>query len=482
MGLRSPPSGRLVSVLSRASVSDAELIKSAFHRNALQFSVLENRAIRSHGIAGLKLPFSFFLALRYLKPKRTFISIITLISVLGVMLGVTVLILVISVMTGFDRELRQKVIDFDAHILVSSEDILSNWRALKDKIDKTPGVVATAPFVQGQVIVEFENRRLAPMIRGVDPTQEENVIPLRKFIKHGKLDLEGDSTVLGVELARKLRVAVGDKVIVYSPGNLGEVLDGMKKLEKAKGDDEKKVINRLREIILPKELMVTGIFETGHYLHDSEFLLVPIYVGQELYGLGDALHGITVKTDNPYGAERVKQSIEQFLEPPAFAQTWIDMNHQYFEAVRLERTVMFFLLFFIVVVAAFGIMSTLITVTVQKRQEIGIVKALGANISQIIWIFLGQGTVVGLFGTLTGLGLGMTLIRYRNEFSRWLASTLHIEIFPREVYQFSEIPAQIVPQDVWIICISAFFICSFAALIPAYFAARLDPVKALRYE
>ena len=398
------------------------------------------------------------------------------------MLGVTVLILVISVMTGFDRELRQKVIDFDAHILVSSEDILSNWRALKDKIDKTPGVVATAPFVQGQVIVEFENRRLAPMIRGVDPTQEENVIPLRKFIKHGRLDLEGDSTVLGVELARKLRVAVGDKVIVYSPGNLGEVLDGMKKLEKAKGDDEKKVINRLREIILPKELTVTGIFETGHYLHDSEFLLVPIYVGQELYGLGDALHGITVKTDNPYGAERVKQSIEQFLEPPAFAQTWIDMNHQYFEAVRLERTVMFFLLFFIVVVAAFGIMSTLITVTVQKRQEIGIVKALGANISQIIWIFLGQGTVVGLFGTLTGLGLGMTLIRYRNEFSRWLASTLHIEIFPREVYQFSEIPAQIVPQDVWIICISAFFICSFAALIPAYFAARLDPVKALRYE
>jgi lipoprotein-releasing system permease protein len=150
--------------------------------------------------------------------------------------------------------------------------------------------------------------------------------------------------------------------------------------------------------------------------------------------------------------------------------------------VRLERTVMFFLLFFIVVVAAFGIMSTLITVTVQKRREIGIMKALGATISQIVWVFLGQGTVVGLFGTLTGLGLGMTLIRYRNEFSHWLATTLHIEIFPREVYQFSQIPAQVVPQDVWIICISAFLICSVAALIPAYFAARLDPVKALRYE
>ena len=430
----------------------------------------------------MKLPFSFFLALRYLKPKRTFLSIITLISVLGVTLGVTVLILVISVMTGFDRELRQKVIDFDAHILVTTEDILQDWRALKTEIDNVPGVIATAPYVQGPVVVEFEKRRLAPMIRGVDPAQEENVVPLRKFIKQGKLDLDGESTVLGIELARQLRVHVGDKLTVYSPGNLGQILDGIKKLETAKGADEKKAVDELRDVILPKDLTVTGIFETGHYLHDSEFLLVPIYIGQELYGLGNALHGITVKTDNPYGAERVKNEIQNFLTPPQFAETWIDMNRQYFEAVRLERTVMFFLLFFIVVVAAFGIMSTLITVTVQKRREIGIVKALGANISQIIWVFLGQGTVVGLFGTLTGLGLGMTLIRYRNEFSHWLASRLHIEIFPREVYQFSEIPAQVVPQDVWIICISAFLICSLAALIPAYFAARLDPVKALRYE
>ena len=430
----------------------------------------------------MKLPFSLFLALRYLKPKRTFLSIITFISVIGVMLGVTVLILVISVMTGFDRELRQKVIDFDAHILVSSEDVLHDWRDLTVKIRNTPGVVATAPYVQGPVIVEFQNRRLAPVMRGIDPAEEENVVPLQKFIKHGKLDLEGESAVLGIELARKLRIGVGDKLTVYSPGNLGQILDGMKKLESAKGEEEKKTIQELREVVLPKELTVTGIFETGHYVHDSDFLLVPLYVGQELYGLEDALHGITVKTDDPYGAARVKDAIQAFLEPPQFAETWIDMNRQYFEAVRLERTVMFFLLFFIVVVAAFGIMSTLITVTVQKRREIGILKALGANISQIIWIFLGQGTITGLFGTLTGLGLGMTLIRYRNEFSRWLASTLHIEIFPREVYQFSEIPAQVVPQDVWIICISAFLICSLAALIPAYFAARLDPVKALRYE
>ena len=430
----------------------------------------------------MKLPFSFFLALRYLKPKRTFLSIITLISVLGVTLGVTALIVVISVMTGFDRELRQKIMDFDAHIVVTSEDVIKDWRSLKTKIDRVPDVVASAPYVQGPVIVEFQGQRFAPLLRGIDPTQEEKVIPIQKFIKQGKLDPDSESAVLGIDLARILKIRVGDKLTVYSPGNLGQILDQIKKLENAKGDQEKAAINDLRDVVLPKELIVTGIFESGRYEYDSKYFLVPLYVGQELYNLGDSVHGVTIRVSDPYGADKVKQSIESFIEPPVFAQTWIDLNHQFFDAVRLERNVMFFLLLIIVVVAAFGIMSTLITVTVQKRREIGIVKALGATISQIIWVFLGQGTVVGLFGTLTGLGLGMTLIRYRNEFSHWLANTLHIEIFPREVYQFSEIPAQVVPHDVTVICISAFLICSIAALIPAYFAARLDPVKALRYE
>ena len=430
----------------------------------------------------MKLPFSLFLALRYLKPKRTFVSMITLISILGVTLGVTVLILVISVMTGFDRELRRKVIEFDAHILVTTQAVMTDWRDLTVKIRNTPGVVATAPYVQGPVIVEFESRRLAPLIRGVEPEEEEKVIPLRKHIKEGELDLSGDNVVLGVELARKLEIRVGDRLTVYSPGNLTQVMDGLKKLESSTPEEEKAAIDQLRDVVLPKELLVTGIFETGHYQHDSEFLLVPLHVGQELYGLEDALHGITVRTQDPYGAEAVKQSIGRFLRPPEYAQTWIDMNSQYFEAIRLERTVMFFLLVFIIVVAAFGIMSTLITVTVQKRREIGIMKALGARIGQIIWVFLGQGIVVGVFGTLIGLGLGMTLIRYRNEFSQWLANTLGIEVFPRQIYQFSEIPAEVIPGDVATICIIAFVICSIAALIPAYFAARLDPVKALRFD
>jgi lipoprotein-releasing system permease protein len=401
----------------------------------------------------------------------------------GVMLGVAVLIVVISVMTGFDRELRQKVVDWDAHILVSTEDVLRDWRDLTVKIRNTPEVVGTAPYVQGPVIVEFQHQRLAPLMRGIEPAEEEKVIPkLREFVKQGSKELEGDSVWLGIDLARKLRIGVGDKLTVYSPGNLSEILDGMKELEKAKGDEERDAVDKLREVVLPKELTVTGIFQTGHYMHDSEFLLVPIHIGQELYGLGDTLHGITVRTADPYGADAVKKEIQKFLQPPQYAQTWIDMNNQFFEAVRLERTVMFFLLFFIILVAAFGIMNTLITVTVQKTRDIGVMKAIGANITQIVGVFLGQGIIVGLFGTLMGLALGITAVQYRNEFSRWLANTTGIEVFPRQVYNFSQLPAEVIPRDVAIICIGAFLICCIFAFLPAYRAARLDPVKALRYE
>jgi lipoprotein-releasing system permease protein len=426
------------------------------------------------------LPAPLFLAARYLKPKRTFLAVITLISVLGVTLGITVLILVMSVMTGFERELQRKVIGFDAHLLMSNSGLIDDWKGLAAKASATRGVVAAAPFVQGPVIVEFNHQRMAPKIRGIEPQLEQGVSDLSKFIIAGRLDLSGDSTVIGSELAHALGVQVGDVVTIYSPGNLGQVLEQLDKM-KGKGSRAGDV-ESLRQLVLPTELKVAGIFESGRYLYDSEFLLVPLHIGQELYGLGGAVHGLSIRTIDPDRAAAIREDLRKNLPGEISCITWMEMNRQLFDAIAMERHVMFFLLMFIILVAAFGIMNTLITVTVQKTREIGVLKALGARTWQVISVFLAQGMVVGLIGVACGLALGMSLIRWRNEVSAWLASVLGVEIFPRSVYQFNEIPAEIVPSDVALICISAFAICSLAALVPAWIASRLDPVKALRCE
>ena len=428
------------------------------------------------------LPAPLFLAARYLRPKRTFLAVITLISVIGVTLGITVLILVMSVMTGFERELQRKVIGFDAHLLLTDNGLINGWKDLAKSAESAPGVVAAAPFVQGPVIVEFNHQRLAPKIRGIDPEREARVGDLSKFLVSGSLDLSGDSTVIGSELARTLGVKVGDIVTVYSPGNLGEVIDQLDRLKSKPGKSSAEGIDQLRQMILPTQLTVTGIFESGRYLYDSEFLLVPLHIGQELYGLGGSVHGLSVRTVDPDRAAAIRDEVRKRIPDTLSCTTWMDMNRQLFDAIAMERHVMFFLLMFIILVAAFGIMNTLITVTVQKTREIGVLKALGARTWQIVSVFLLQGMVVGLIGVASGLVLGMSLIRYRNQVSAWLSSTLGVEIFPRSVYQFNEIPAEVVPTDVALICVSAFVICSLAALIPAWIASRLDPVKALRYE
>ena len=431
----------------------------------------------------MSLPAPLFLAARYLKPKRTFLAVITLISVLGVTLGITVLILVMSVMTGFERELQRKVIGFDAHLLLTNNGLIDQWHDLVGKAEGARGVVAAAPFVQGPVIVEFNHQRLAPKIRGIDPKLEQRVSDLSKFIISGKLDLSGDSTVIGSELARALGVRVGDVITVYSPGNLGQVLEQLDRMKGRGGKGSKEGdIESLRQLVLPTQLTVTGIFESGRYLYDSEFLLVPLHIGQELYGLGGSVHGMSVRTVDPDLAGEIREELRKRLPEELSCATWMDMNRQLFDAIAMERHVMFFLLMFIILVAAFGIMNTLITVTVQKTREIGVLKALGARTWQVISVFLLQGMVVGVIGVACGLALGMTLIRWRNEVSQWLASALGVEIFPRSVYQFNEIPAEIVPTDVALICLSAFLICSLAALVPAWIASRLDPVKALRCE
>ncbi|MGA3171779.1 MAG: ABC transporter permease [Chthoniobacteraceae bacterium] len=429
-------------------------------------------------------PFSLFLALRYLKPKRSFVSVITVISILGVTLGIAVMIIVISVMKGFDTELQQTVLGFEPDITIQSERPIDDWRRIIAGLGKTPGVVAAAPQIEGPVIAEHRHTVATPELVGIDPEAELKVVNIKGLITQGTYNLDDDSVILGETLADSLGVRVGDKITITGPGNLNNILDEIQK-EGSDPNTSRKTLADLKNegIVMPADVTVTGIFESGRYEYDANVLFVPLSLGQELYDMEDAVHSIAVKTDDPYDtAGRVKNELNSTLHEPAFAETWMDRNADRFDAIRIERTVMFFILMFIVIVAAFGIMNTLITVTVQKTRDIGVMKALGATTWQIIWVFMMQGMVVGFFGNLTGLLLGIGIVHYRNQFRAWLSNTFHVAIFPADIYDFSAIPAQIVPHDVAIICISGFVICSLAAFFPAWFAARLDPVEALRYE
>ena len=429
----------------------------------------------------MKLPFSLFLALRYLKPKRTFVSVITLISVAGVMIGVAALIVVLAVMTGFDHELRRKVLGFEAHLVVGSrEGALIDWEPVREQLDRTPGIEASAPFVMGPVLLEWDNQFWAGKMRGVLLASEQRITSLREFIKEGALDLDGDKCLIGRELAASLGVTVGDKVLFHGPGNLREVMNELKKTE-AK-NPEAKTVGQIRELIQPTELEVTGIFETGRSQYDQEYTLVPLHVAQEIYGLQGNIHGLTLRTRDPYWAETFKPKLRAQLGPEFSVTSWIDQNKQLFDAIEIEHGSMFVILLLIVAVAGFAIMNTLITLTVLKRREIGIMKALGALPRQVLWVFLLQGGAVGLMGILAGCGLGFTMLAWRNEFRAFLSRVMGIEIFPKGIYQFSQIPAEVVPRDFVIICLAAFLASVLAGWFPAIFAVRTDPVKALREE
>lgn len=430
--------------------------------------------------------FSLFLALRYLKPRRTFLSVITVISILGVTLGIAVLIVVTSVMTGFDREMKSRIAGFDAHLFIAKgNDVLEDWRTVLPLVKNTPEVTAAAPFVIGPVVAEFGNKRAVPKIRAVDPHAEGQVTDIadEKMYREnpalpprgvgGHFDLEsGDNCVLGAELAHSLGATVGDHIKLYSPGNFNELMQRLDEMEKNGAGKEQ--IAELRQFILPKEVTVTGIFSSGRYLYDAEIIYVPLYIGQELYELGDAVHGIAARTAEPYRADVVKENVESRLPADAAlrVQTWMEQNEQLFTTVRVERLTMFIILFIVMVVAAFCVMNTLITVTVLKTREIGVMKALGADVGQVVRVFLAQGVVVAIFGVATGIGLGLGILAVRNPFKDWLARASGIKLFPAEIYGLDKIPSHTVPGDVALICVCAFVICSLAALIPAYFAAR----------
>lgn len=445
--------------------------------------------------------FSLFLALRYLKPKRTYVSIITLISIIGVALGVGVLIVVIAVMTGFEKRLEDLILGFEPHLriekfgLIDSEDPNSDaarWDLLMEKVSKINGVKSVDPYVMGQVLLQFGNensrRQSALMMMGVDSSKNTLTGRIKEIVDQGDLDLsyqaeEGKfGCLVSLQFAERNGIRLGEHIEAFSTADIEPIVTDLFEAADNNNLDDDALRDRVRELTesikTPKDLIVTGIFDSVRY---GEMILVPLEIGQDLYELGTDVHGLSVELDDPFIADIVnRESINEIIPTGWQSQTWIERNKQLFATIRNERGMMYFVLFFIILVAAFSTMNTMITVTVQKRHEIGVMKALGAKISQIVGVFIGQGLIVGFIGSISGLAAGSLVLYYRNAIRGILSKNLGVEIFPEEMYGVAEIPAQIIPSDITIICLGAFVLCTLAALPPAYMVARLDPAKALR--
>ncbi|HVV02119.1 MAG TPA: ABC transporter permease [Verrucomicrobiae bacterium] len=422
-----------------------------------------------------RLPFELLLAFRYLRPKRTFVSVITLISVLGVCLGVAVLIIVISVMTGFDLQLRQKILGFNTHLkIVETGHTMTNYPALAKIVSTNQFVKAVGPFAIERVLLETEPQNGeqpvadAPYLRGIVPSLETNLTVLPERMVDGDFDVSNRGLLVGADFAHSMKLEVGDRVKLYSPSDL-------KKLKEAAGKEGSTAP-------VETEYEIRGIFDVGYYEYDSQVVIASLRDAQELYDLGNGVDGLLVMLHDPYQAPQAARSLSRTLGPRYQIITWMQENANLLGALVVEKNVMFYLLFFIMIVAALCILSALITFVVQKTREIGMLKALGATDFQVAALFLSQGALVGAIGDLAGYGLGMLALAYRNEFLEFLRHAFGFQIFPASIYGFSELPAVISANDIMVICGSAWLICVLGGVIPAWRAGRLKPVEALRYE
>ncbi len=411
------------------------------------------------------MPWYLYLALKQLFPTGKKFPFFTAISVLGVALGVALLVISTSVMGGFGYEIRRMIVDTQGEVQVRGEGLIADAAGLQARLATVPGVVATTPFAEGVVGLQYEGKPAYPAMQGIDINRVGQVVPLERFIRAGRLDdLDDDSIIISSKLALSLGARIGSRVEIYSP-----LL-----LEKLKND----------EVLLPRELRVVGIFEVGHQQLDSSVVLVTLRAMQELYGLGAAIHGVNVKIAPKLDADVVATRINGALPPAAQARarSWMEANQDFLFILQLEKNMIFFLLTFIIIVSAFSVTSSLLISVVRKTREIGLLGALGAQPMQVAACFCFQGLLIGATGTVAGLGLGLGTLHFRNElvaaFTRLTASE---EVLVR-FYQFSQLPAHTAPGDVGLIVACSVVISTLAGLLPAWRAARLKPVEALRNE
>lgn len=423
-----------------------------------------------------------FLAWRYLKPKRNAVSVITCISVIGVILGVAVLIIVLAVMTGFTDEFKRKILETSAHIQVVdyTRGFIADPDAVIAEVEKL-GAKA-APVVQKPALVQRGDRFLPKVVLGIVPEKESESIKVSSAVKYGrenvirngKFQLKKGEVLLSDVMGAELAVRIGDKIIIHSPTKLAKMV----KVDK-KGQVQ---MSQMNKIYLPAEFKVVGIFSFEKYDFDKNILFINIDDADELFGMpwGSA-SAVYVRTKDPFNLNQELNLLQKAF-PDMLVLSWQQMNQKFLGVLEVEKNMQFFLLIFIVLVAAFSIANTLITVVVQKTREIGLLKALGAGDSTVLLIFLCQGFIVGVIGTFFGNLLGILIINYRNNILKFLRWATGQEVFPKQFYLFSELPASINSSDLIFIAVISVTLCTLGGLIPAWRAARLDPAKALRYE
>jgi lipoprotein-releasing system permease protein len=425
----------------------------------------------------MRLPYEVFIGLRYLRAKRRnrTISFNTLISITGVTIGVAALIATLGIMTGFKEDLQGKILGTNSHVIVTSKtgETIKDYGAITDKVMAVPGVVAATPFIFKQVLLTTQSGSHGVVLRGIDTARETTVTDIAKNLKAGSLadletlqpphpDLTGATSpteplaplpgiIIGRELSLRLGAFLGDRINVVSP--VGPITPlGM--IPKVRG------------------FRVAGVFESGMYEYDSSLAYVSIHQAQEFFNMGQAVTGVEVKVRDIFSADRIAQTIEETLGFPYWARDWMKLNKNLFSALRLEKFMMFVLLVLVVIVAAFNIVSTLAMIVVEKHREIAILKAMGATGRAVMRVFMLDGLVIGLVGTVIGIPLGYAIC--------WAIQTWFS--LPGDVYLLTKIPVNIKAFDVLVVGLSAIVITFLATIYPCLQAAKLDPAEALRYE
>jgi lipoprotein-releasing system permease protein len=406
--------------------------------------------------------FEFFLSTRYLKAKRkqAFISIITLISIIGVMMGVTALIVVLSVMNGFREDLMSKILGVNSHLLVLSyEGAFKDYGKVSAQVNRTEGVVASTPFLYSQVMMNSSGSVSGAILRGIDIETAPKVIGIEPMIRNGSLQSldrlhEGlPAIIIGKELSKNLTARPGDVLTVVSP--LGK-------------------LTPLGRIPYDRKFRVTAIFESGMYEYDSSMAYIALEEAQDFLGFENRVTGIEVKVADVYQADRIGAAVQKDLGYPYWTKDWQQMNRSLVSALKLEKITMFIILLMIVLVGALNIISTLVMVVMEKTRDVAILRAMGATGKSIMSLFMFQGLIVGIIGTIAGLASGLGLCHI-------LAKYKFIDL-PSDIYYISTLPVKIEAADVVFVTLSAVLISFLATLYPSWHASRLNPVEALRYE